>query len=173
VNISYLLKIFFACVLANAGQSELTLKIKIANPVVTEKKDLSIRLELDNLTGKSILVHKHTQFGYMSFCYDDFCFTVEKKVKNGYNKMEELANIDRFGAYDSLGVSWDDIYDTLDVGKTRKEEFNILGYYHLTKGKYRTKFRFNVPKKNNLPIKIIDSDWIYFEVKSNSVEYMY
>ncbi|MEO6723310.1 MAG: hypothetical protein ABIN67_23285 [Ferruginibacter sp.] len=172
MNISYLFKIFLVCILTNASQSELTLKINIANQIVNKKEDLSIRLELNNLTSKPLLIHKHTQFGYVTFCYDDFCFTVEKKVRNHYDKMEELAAIDRFGAYDSLGVSWDDIYDTLAVGKTRREEFNIIGYYRLTKGKYRTKFKFNVPKTNNLSIKNIDSDWIYFEVKSNNVEYM-
>jgi len=102
-----------------------------------------------------------------------FVSQLKKKVQNRYGKMEELANKDRFGAYDSLGVSWDDSYDTLAAGNSHTDQFNIIGYYHLPKGKYRTRFNFNVPKKNNAPVNIIYSNWIYFEVKSNKVEYMY
>ena len=77
--LSYLLKIFFACILTNVSQNELTLKIKMGNPLVYKKEDLSIKLELSNLTTNQILIHKHAQIGYISFCYADFCFTVEKK----------------------------------------------------------------------------------------------
>ncbi len=158
--------------LFNFNQDSAQLNIKISNAVVHKKDDLLIRLEVTNLTTKPMLIHRYNKFDYMPDHFrNDFNFIVEGKTKSSYAELERLAYLHPSTGYDSLGVSWDDIYDTLAVGKTHTAEFNIIGYYPLPQGKYRTRFRFNAPGKNNTQLKMVYSNWVYFEVRSDEVEY--
>ena len=98
-------------------------------------------------------------------CSDDYCFEVEKEINRKFTKMIENAAIDRIPVYDSAGNPWDEMYDTLNVEDKFLQEFNVNGYYSFNKGKYRVRFSFQLPTKNNSRFKQIFSDWLYFEVK--------
>ena len=151
--------------------NELNLVAAIKSPIVNTQEDLLVKLSLNNLSNKQVLIPKSIDFDYMSTCDEGFCFTAEKKVGEKYSKMEQTANIDMIPAFDSLGNPLADKYDTLFIGKSYSRQFNITGYYHFTKGKYRIRFSFQIPKKNNLPMKSIYSNWVYFEVKRKYIDF--
>jgi len=158
----------FVCI---GQQQGLILKTEIANPIAIDQDDLLVKLTLFNQIHKQILIHKHIAFGYSSICLDDFCFEVQKKVNNEYRKIEELASIHRIAGYDSTGMAWDDMYDTLAPGQVKRLEFNINGYYSFDRGKYRVRFCFQPTAKNNLPFKRTYSSWLYFEVKTKHITF--
>lgn len=107
-------------------KEEITLVAEINKQQVYRHSDLSITLTLKNETNRRMLIHKHTSFGYLSKCFDDdYCFEAEKKVNNEFAKMEESAAIDRITGFDSSGVAWNDMYDTLYVRQDIIQGFNI------------------------------------------------
>ncbi len=166
------LTIFFLASFITPSLSQekgLRLNASITNSNVSKQSDLSIKLIFKNQTDKEILIHKHISFGYLSLCEDDYCFEVEKKENKKYKKLQETANIDKSPGFDSTGMAWDDMYDTLKIGQRDIQEFNINGYYLFDKGEYRVRFSIQLPKKNNLANRKIYSNWIYFEVQKKHI----
>lgn len=158
----------FSC---GAQQPGLQLKITMKRTIANKQDDLLVKLILTNNSSAGVLIHKYISFQYLSGCMDDLCFEAEKNTKGGYKKMEELANIDKIPGFDSTGVAWDDMYDTLQTTQKFSDTFNINGYYSFTKGRYRVRLGFRPYDDKKSKMKMVYSNWLYFEVKVKHIKF--
>lgn len=101
------------------------------------------------------------------FGFSDFDSIREPDVFIELEKLEQGKFIKQENRIDDHGVrGYHMVYDTLTVRKKEIRQFRIGPYYKFTKGIYRVRVLFNIPKDANLKEDYIYSDWFRFNVIS-------
>jgi len=158
----------FTC---GAQQSGLQLKITMKKAIANKQNDLLVKLIFTNNSVTGVLIHKHISYQYLSGCMDDLCFEAEKNTNGRYKKIDELANIDNIPGFDSTGAARDEIYETLQTTQKFSYKLNINGYYSFNRGRYRVRFSFQPYDNKKSKLKMVYSNWLYFEVKVKHIKF--
>ncbi len=166
-------KIFWILILCSSGllrtsalaQKQIPLKVSLEMNTnkVLEFDDLNIKIIFTNINStKPILLLQGFLYGFSaldSIREPDVFVQLEKLKKSKFLRQEN-----RIENHGIRGYAMN--YDTLELNKTLFRSFTLGAYYKFTKGEYRVRVIYNIPKDAELKKGCVYSEWLYFKVLS-------
>jgi hypothetical protein len=111
-----------------------------------------------------LILPKDIYYGYSEDEDSDVIFEVEKKDSLAFKVQTPIGNY----SYPDIIVNGKK-YETLGQNKTKTYIFPLYTFYEFTRGEYRVRAKFILPKQNNAKNKILYSNWVIFKVNSDRI----